>query len=521
MMIDAPHQQELLVRFQDKTHVVSVSAATNYATVVLLQLSLRTGWPVERLEILSYAFPFVSVRTISQIRGGKGGFGTLLKGASRQAGAKTTTDFGACRDLQGRRLRHVNDQLAFEEWSKWNQKVESGQASKEEMAKALSESSSGLPGWYLQLPSWAETSTKKEKQNMAKKFHSWKRQIKQKEQFKQQEQLNRERQVQGYVNESERLIAKVAGNASSALKEGLERAQKKQRVEVDPPPSLITLAGDVVLAMEGDVWRCQSNSNFCTVGVLLEPQTTAQHFYYEIGLITGGLVQVGWATRQFRPNSETGDGVGDCSSSFGYDGSRQLKLHNEESTDYGLNWKPGDIVGCSYSTMTGCISIALNGKDMGVAYEIKLAGDFYPQLFPAISCNPGEIVELRLHQNEMQYIPDGGTAIGTILASEEIAFEGLDGYAAEAIVENETTSTEQSKEGRDFDGSSHVAVEPLDLSKFHSANALEELGLDRLKSALMALGIKCGGTLQERAARLFSLKGLSPEQYPIKLIAKK
>ena len=47
----------------------------------------------------------------------------------------------------------------------------------------------------------------------------------------------------------------------------------------------------------------------------------------------------------------------------------------------------------------------------------------------------------------------------------------------------------------------------LDLSAFSSWEELASLGLDRLKSALMALGLKCGGTLEERARRLFSTKG--------------
>ncbi|XP_060525947.1 splicing factor 3A subunit 3 [Cylas formicarius] len=49
----------------------------------------------------------------------------------------------------------------------------------------------------------------------------------------------------------------------------------------------------------------------------------------------------------------------------------------------------------------------------------------------------------------------------------------------------------------------------LDLSAFSSWEELASLGLDRLKSALMALGLKCGGTLEERAQRLFSTKGQS------------
>ncbi|CAB3377359.1 Hypothetical predicted protein [Cloeon dipterum] len=47
----------------------------------------------------------------------------------------------------------------------------------------------------------------------------------------------------------------------------------------------------------------------------------------------------------------------------------------------------------------------------------------------------------------------------------------------------------------------------LDLSAFSSWEELASLGLDRLKSALMALNLKCGGTLEERAQRLFSTKG--------------
>ena len=47
----------------------------------------------------------------------------------------------------------------------------------------------------------------------------------------------------------------------------------------------------------------------------------------------------------------------------------------------------------------------------------------------------------------------------------------------------------------------------LDLSAFSSAEELMSLGLDRLKSALQALGLKCGGTLEQRAQRLFSTKG--------------
>ena len=48
----------------------------------------------------------------------------------------------------------------------------------------------------------------------------------------------------------------------------------------------------------------------------------------------------------------------------------------------------------------------------------------------------------------------------------------------------------------------------LDLSAFSSPEELSTLGLDRLKSALIALGLKCGGTLQVGSADTADYKGL-------------
>lgn len=60
----------------------------------------------------------------------------------------------------------------------------------------------------------------------------------------------------------------------------------------------------------------------------------------------------------------------------------------------------------------------------------------------------------------------------------------------------------------------------LDLLDVNSVDELELLGLEKLKVELMNRGLKCGGTLQERAARLFSIKGLKPDQIDSALLAK-
>ena len=54
------------------------------------------------------------IETRVRLKGGKGGFGNSLK--IQQAVKKQTKNFDACRDLQGRRLRKVNQERQLNEW---------------------------------------------------------------------------------------------------------------------------------------------------------------------------------------------------------------------------------------------------------------------------------------------------------------------------------------------------------------------------------------------------------------------
>nr|GMD66919.1 protein SDE2 homolog [Ipomoea batatas] len=74
-------------------------------------------------------FPVV-VNLLLRLRGGKGGFGSLLRGAAIKAGQKKTNNFDACRDMSGRRLRHVNAEKRLEEW-----KAEAEERKLEKMAE--------------------------------------------------------------------------------------------------------------------------------------------------------------------------------------------------------------------------------------------------------------------------------------------------------------------------------------------------------------------------------------------------
>lgn len=86
-----------LLQFQNKTYVVDIPReCTSCDVSVAVAEALKV--PQQRLNC-SFDFPYLSVRIASSIRGGKGGFGTLLKSTGRQSGASATTDFSACRDL--------------------------------------------------------------------------------------------------------------------------------------------------------------------------------------------------------------------------------------------------------------------------------------------------------------------------------------------------------------------------------------------------------------------------------------
>ena len=60
-----------------------------------------------------------------------------------------------------------------------------------------------------------------------------------------------------------------------------------------------------------------------------------------------------------------------------------------------------------------------------------------------------------------------------------------------------------------------------DINSYASVQELEALGDDRLKAVLERRGLKGGGTAQERAKRLWSVKDLAFEDIPNKLKAKK
>jgi len=219
------------------------------------------------------------------------------------------------------------------------------------------------------------------------------------------------------------------------------------------------------------------------------------------------------------------------------------------------------------------ISFSCNGKDMGVAFIIgkgkkgKQTASNSNKFYPAFSLNEGEKMRINTGSSEFRYPPKGEfrptheamaakqdpTAVSTLILQEAELEEdtmpedplptvpegkkrSLPLIPNQALNPNPVKKTktmlekeaqraekkETEKEASKKEAEIPVEVpEPLKLGKYKSVKALQDLGLDRLKSALKALGMKCGGTLEQRAERLWSVRGISTDKIDPKLLAKK
>ena len=614
---------------------VDETSSSPYVTEqhVLASLSERLGWPASMLCIDgcsgSVLFPSqsfllsgedenrnsVAATTLHQhhpftakihprhtlIRGGKGGFGTLLKGQSKQAGAKTTIDFGACRDLSGRRLRHVNDEIKLRKWRELQAKREKG-GDVDELAALKTES--GIRNWHLMVPSWSDGAAttnkgrRKHERQLEREVMSWQSKEERAKRQKEEKKMEQEWAVMEYVRRGEVESARVSAdnvkeeilahlkkrklekqesshpnNSSGLVTTDANNIELEQGSVVDKDgnssaSSLITLSGEMSVfdvphdtkqgtKMQGrnDVKqiRIQSQSDFATVGVLLDAtklkETPNQGTYIEYTIHTAGIAQIGWirvptTSRDdceiFLPNSDTGDGVGDDNVSFGYDGSRKLKFNGGKDIPYGsvegnkekepVEWNTGDVLAswCRRSTDGENIEIGyiLNGNDLGVAFSIAAGSDDCFGYYPALSLNLSEVVDINLGPEFSHDVKEGCVGVSDLnkTSNDESHEEELSSKPAAKSCKDAPPK----KRSRDEDNTTRragspdatTAIDSFDLNSSASVQELLELGSDRLKSILLSMGIKCGGTLEQRAERLFSLKGLSRENYPQKIRGK-
>lgn len=88
-------------------------------------------------------------------------------------------------------------------------------------------------------------------------------------------------------------------------------------------------------------------------------------WYYEVTLLTDGVMQIGWATKSSSFLNHEGYGIGDDEYSMSYDGCRQLIWFKSESHPIEMPcWKAGDILGLLLNVDKHQLIFYLNGKGL-------------------------------------------------------------------------------------------------------------------------------------------------------------
>eukprot|EP00262_Sarcandra_glabra_P005877 TRINITY_DN177_c0_g1_i1.p1 TRINITY_DN177_c0_g1~~TRINITY_DN177_c0_g1_i1.p1 ORF type:complete len:439 (-),score=110.91 TRINITY_DN177_c0_g1_i1:318-1634(-) len=424
--------QILIKGLDGKTKCLQFSSPTISAETLKQILHRTTKIPRESLRLLSESreisnetltasesglFPSCSI--LLRLRGGKGGFGSLLRGAATKAGQKKTNNFDACRDMSGRRLRHVNAEKKLEEW-----KAEAEDRKLEKIAEDFIKKNTKIVKKTASRDS--EMYIEKYKEDSARCMEKVEASV---------------RQSFDLYEKSKRKVLPSAGPASKRMKIWMG---KEKVVDDDDDDD-----------EDEDEDEADSDDEENVSEVLDEGSS---------GSVSAGLID--------------GDSSGGGS----------------EKSDFEEENGICDKGGLGNAEENGICDGGLgNEEENGIC-----DGSGEPEL---------GIREEMVVQNVSVSSPGlgGSSVIGSIFAESGGSAESELGTCADAVVQiTSIPSLEKS----------------LDFLEYNSASEMEVLGMERLKAELQGHGLKCGGTLQERAARLFLLKTTPIEKLPKKLLAK-
>lgn len=339
---------------------------------------------------------FPSCTILLRLRGGKGGFGSLLRGAATKAGQKKTSNFDACRDMSGRRLRHVNAEKKLKQWK--------AEAHERELEKTAQE--------YL------------------KKLQKTK-----------EEDTGIMEEMKVMKERSERTRESVEMAVKSGLQEAKKQLDDRKRKKLESV-HLHVKRSRVWIAEGIDDDSEDENANMDAE----EDKEVA------VGTLETNVEEASAGPSQ-PPEQQCLD-ESPCAS------------HNEHGD------QEDRIV------------------DREVGSEL---GPGTPDRGPMLT---------EVHRESP------GFAMGN--ASEAVSLQ--DRVITEADVKDVRPTTPPPEAPADPPLGQKLCKEPIDFQDFESAEELQALGLERLKSELQSRKLKCGGSLAERANRLYLLKSTPLEK---------
>ena len=155
----------------------------------------------------------------------------------------------------------------------------------------------------------------------------------------------------------------------------------------------IVLAGEVQTSTEDGMVKALSGFPSIRLTTHAFAKQTGRYFY-EVEIMTEGLMQIGFADGSFRCDPASGQGVGDHLHSWAFDGMRTKKW-NVACDSYGKRWRVGDIVGALIDMDLMEIRYFLNGEDLGQAFVSFPSSQ---PIFPALSLNVRQTARVNIGQ---------------------------------------------------------------------------------------------------------------------------
>ncbi|XP_024020957.1 replication stress response regulator SDE2 [Morus notabilis] len=376
---------------------------------------------------------FPAVFLTLRLRGGKGGFGSLLRGAGSKAWQKKTSNFDACRDMSGRRLRHVNAEKKLEEWKAAEEERRLEKKAEEFLKKLAKKGKKGVGD------------------GVAEKY------------------------VAKYREESERCVSEVLDSVKEAV-EGKRKAGSASNV-AEAKRLKIWMGKRTLAESDGDDSDEEQENEKSTILNNGNHSDYSKDAEGSSGSVTGG-----------KQDGELSNGSSESGS-------------EEEKENVVLGSKD-----CCELPIQDSLLEEQSDVSEPLAHGEKIAQA------TTVPCSDEVVQEEKMNCDE--------TVVENVSTSS-----CRDGVESTVLVSDSPSSESGLGVHEEADSSKNVAETetetPLDFDRFNSAVELEVLGLERLKSELQARGLKCGGTLQERAARLFLLKSTPLDKIPKKLLAKK
>ncbi|AEE81965.1 putative protein [Arabidopsis thaliana] len=406
---------QFFVRLLDgKSLTLSFSSPLAYGEQIKQRIFEQTKIPTHLQRLISGGYqisdgsaisqPDATVNLVLSLRGGKGGFGSLLRGGGMKAGQKKTNNFDACRDMSGRRLRHVNAENRLQEWK-------DGEEGRNLEKKALE---------YLKKQS------NKVKQGVGNGAT--------------------QKYVNKYKEESDKCILAV----DLALNESFKNGKRKAKIGAESEKKKRLKIWKGKRAVE------DSDSD----------DSDDEEDEKSVVLNNGG---------------HDGDSSGKSSCNSG----------SEEENDAVMH-RSFDVVKEEITGVQGIIEEEMNDLPVSVAVD------------------------------DANTVADEMDQLEKVEKSSGDAGKNLVDVACETLITSAAVKREgTAKETVSVDAVCCKPVEPLNFDDFNSPADMEVLGMERLKTELQSRGLKCGGTLRERAARLFLLKSTPLDKLPKKLLAKK